>query len=179
MKRRKGASKKRTLAGVLSIVAVIAIVLGCFGVGVSSMVNSWFEDMPDYESADAFNTSMPTYVYAADRETVLARFQLENREPVEMNQISPLLSEAVIAIEDARFYEHSGVDYYGVMRALVNNLTGGSLEGASTITQQFVRNTILADEMDDISVKRKVREAYIAMELEKRYNKDAILLMYL
>ena len=143
------------------------------------MVNSWFEDMPDYERADAFNTSMPTYVYAADRETVLARFQLENREPVEMNQISPLLTEAVIAIEDARFYEHSGIDYYGVMRALVNNLTGGSLEGASTITQQFVRNTILADEMDDISMKRKVREAYIALQLEKMYNKDAILLMYL
>ena len=179
VKRRLGATKSRTLAGVLSAVAVVMIAFGCFGFGVWAMIGSWFQDMPDYESADAFNTSMPTYVYAADRETVLARFQMENREPVEMNQISPLLTEAVIAIEDARFYEHSGIDYYGVMRALVNNITGGSLEGASTITQQFVRNTILADEMDDISMKRKVREAYIAMQLEKMYNKDAILLMYL
>ena len=135
--------------------------------------------MPDYRSADAFNTSLPTYVYASDRKTVLARFQLEYREPVEMNQISQHLIDATISIEDARFYEHSGVDYYGIMRALVNNLAGGTLEGASTITQQFVRNTILADEMDDITIKRKVREAYIATELEKMYSKDEILLMYL
>lgn len=178
-KRRPGAKKSHAFAGVLSLLAVVAIMFACFGVGVSAMVNSWFEDLPDYESADAFNTSMPTYVYAADRETVLARFQMEAREPVEMNQISPLLVNAVIATEDARYYEHSGVDYLGVVRALVNNLAGGSLEGASTITQQFVRNTILADEMDDISIKRKVREAYIAMQMEKMYNKDAILLMYL
>ena len=179
VKRRTSVKKSRKLAGVLTVVAICAITFCCACVGLGSMVNSWFKDMPDYERADAFNISMPTYVYAADRETVLARFQLENREPVEMNQISPLLSKAVIAIEDARFYEHSGIDYYGVMRALVNNLAGGSLEGASTITQQFVRNTILADEMDDISVKRKVREAYIAVQLEKMYDKDAILLMYL
>lgn len=178
-KKRPGARKKRSLAGVLSVVAVLfAIVLGT-GIGVTSMLNSWFSDLPDYERADAFNTSLPTYVYAADRTTVLAKFQLENREPVEMDQISPLLVDAVVSTEDARFYEHSGIDYYGVMRALVNNLTGGSIEGASTITQQFVRNTILADEMDDISIKRKVREAYIAVKLEEMYNKDAILLMYL
>ena len=58
-------------------------------------------------------------------------------------------------------------------------MTGGSLEGASTITQQFVRNTILADEMDDISIKRKVREAYIALEIEHQFTKDQILVMYL
>ena len=178
-KGRLGAKKKRPLAGVLTAVAIVAVIFGGLAIGVGATLNAWLSDLPDYESADAFNTAMPTRVYAADRKTELARFQLEYREPVEMDQISPLLINAVIATEDARFYEHGGIDYYGVLRALINNLTGGSLEGASTITQQFVRNTILADEMDDISIKRKAREAYIALQLEKRYSKDDILLMYL
>ena len=148
------------------------------GVGAWVMVSSWFEDLPDYKSADAFNVAMPTYVYASDRETVIARLQLEYREPVEIGQIDQKFINAIIAVEDARFYEHSGVDYYGVMRALINNLTGGRLEGASTITQQFVRNTILSGEMDEISIKRKVREAYIATKIEEMYSKDEILLMY-
>ena len=179
VKNRVGVKKKRTLAGVLGFIAVLLSLLFSCSVGALLALSSWFSDLPDYRSADAFNTSLPTYVYASDRKTVLARLQLEYRVPVEMDAISPKLVNATLAIEDARFYEHSGVDYYGVMRALVNNLAGGSLEGGSTITQQFVRNTILAGERDDISVKRKVREAYIALQLEKMYSKDDILLMYL
>ena len=179
VKRRHGVKKKRSLAGGLSILAVVLAFVGLLGVCGWMVLSSWFEDLPDYKSSDAFNVAMPTYVYASDRETVIARLQLEYREPVEITQIDPKLINAIIAVEDARFYEHSGVDYYGVIRALINNLTGGRLEGASTITQQFVRNTILANEMDEISVKRKVREAYIATQLEDMYSKDEILLMYL
>ena len=179
IKRRPGATKKRSLAGVLSFFAVLFAILGGMFIGTMTALGSWFEDLPDYRSADAFNTSLPTYVYAADRTTVLARFQLEYREPVELNQISPDLARATIDTEDIRFYDHSGVDVVGVIRAIVNNLTGGELEGASTITQQFVRNTILSGEMDDISIKRKVREAYIATKLEEMYSKEEILLMYL
>ena len=163
----------------LGVAVVILGLIGACCVGGAVTVSSWFADLPDYRSADAFNTSLPTYVYAADRKTVLARFQLEYREPVEMNQISQDLIDATISIEDARFYEHSGVDYYGILRAIVSNVTGGSFQGASTITQQFVRNTVLADEMDEISIKRKAREAYIAMKMEERYSKDEVLLMYL
>ena len=179
VKRRPGVKKKRPIAGVLTVLAVIAVLFGGAVIGAYAMVNSWLEDLPDYESADAFNMSLPTYVYASDRTTVLARLQLEYREPVDLEQVSPYLIQGTLATEDARFYEHGGVDMYGIMRALVNNLTGGRLEGASTITQQFVRNTILSDEMDDITVKRKVREIYIATELEKMYSKDEILNMYL
>ena len=179
IKRRQGVNKKRSLAGGLSILAIVLAFVGMLGIGAWVVLSSWFEDLPDYKSSDAFNIAMPTYVYASDRETVIARLQLEYREPVEIGQIDPKLINAIIAVEDARFYEHSGVDYYGVMRALINNLTGGRLEGASTITQQFVRNTILANEMDEISIKRKVREAYIATQLEDMYSKDEILLMYL
>ncbi len=84
-----------------------------------------------------------------------------------------------MATEDERFYEHGGVDLMGIARALVNNLMGGDLEGASTITQQLVRNTILVSEMDSISLERKVREAYLSIKMEERYSKDDILLMYL
>ena len=179
MKNRLGVKKNRTFAGVLGIVAVILALFASCCLGAVLAMASWLSDLPDYRSADAFNTSMPTYVYASDQKTVLARFQLEYREPVAMADISPNLINATIAIEDARYYEHSGIDYYGVIRALVNNLAGGAIEGGSTITQQFVRNTILADEMEDISVRRKVREAYIAVQLEKMYSKDDVLLMYL
>lgn len=179
LKRRPGVKKRRPIAGVLSVLAVVLAVGGAMTFGVLFAVGSWFEDLPDYRSPDAFSSSKPTYVYASDRETVLARFQLEYREPVEMDQISPYLVDAVLAVEDARFYEHPGIDAYGVVRALVNNLRGGNLEGASTITQQLVRNTVLAGEMDEISIRRKAREAYLALELEKMYSKDDILLAYL
>ena len=96
-----------------------------------------------------------------------------------LDQISEYVLKGTVATEDERFYTHSGVDYLGVARALVNNLMGGELEGASTITQQFVRNTILSDEMRDISFKRKIREMYISQKLEEQYSKDEILLMYL
>lgn len=179
VKNRLGVKKNRTFAVVLGFIAVLLAFFASCCLGALLAVMSWLSDLPDYRSADAFNTSMPTYVYASDRKTVLARFELEYREPVEMEQISEHLVDATIAIEDARYYEHSGVDYYGVVRAMVNNLAGGTLEGGSTITQQFVRNTILAEEMDDISIKRKVREAYIAVQMEKMYSKDDVLLMYL
>ena len=179
VKNRPGVRKKRPMAFVLSVLAVVVVLFGSAAFGLYTVVNSWFDDLPDYENADAFNTSLPTYVYAADRTTVIARFQLEYRVPVTLEQVNQHLIDATIAVEDARFYEHAGVDYYGIMRALVNNLTGGRLEGASTITQQFVRNTILSGEMDDISLRRKVREMYIATELEKIYTKDEILNMYL
>ncbi len=87
--------------------------------------------------------------------------------------------EGTVATEDERFYEHSGFDLWGIARAFVVNLTGSSREGASTITQQLVRNTILSDEANDISLKRKVREMYLAMKVEEIYSKEEILLMYL
>ena len=145
--------------------------------GVVTLCNSWLEDLPDYQNADAYNTAQPTMVYASDGTTLLAEFQLENRDPVALDQISEYVLKGTVATEDERFYTHSGVDYLGVARALVNNLMGGELEGASTITQQFVRNTILSDEMRDISFKRKIRARCTFPELEEQYPK--ILLMYL
>ncbi|MEQ3364162.1 PBP1A family penicillin-binding protein [Raoultibacter massiliensis] len=162
----------------------IALVAVCFvaygGVqGALGVMNSWLEDLPSIEDSDAFNFAEKTRVYANDGETLLAEFFVENREPVAIDQISPYVLQGTVDTEDVRFYEHNGVDLQGIARALLNNLRGGALEGASTITQQFVRNTLLSKEATDISFKRKIREAELATQLEEAYSKDEILLMYL
>ena len=143
MKNRPGIKKKHPSIGLLAVLAVFAAVAIAGGVGVYALGSTWLEDLPDYTDADAFNTAQPTEVYASDGTTLLAKFQLENRDPVELDQISQYVLRGTVATEDERFYEHGGFDITGIGRALVNNITGGELEGASTITQQFVRNTIL------------------------------------
>ncbi len=159
------------------IVAVIAA--GC--AGVYALGQSWIGDLDDFDVSDAgqLNSSLPSVVYASDGTTVLARFQVEYRDPVELDEISDYVKQGTVATEDERFYEHGGFDLAGIARAVYVNLTGSGKEGASTITQQYVRNTILADEMTDISFKRKVREMYLSVKMEEQYSKDEILLMYL
>ena len=159
--------------------SVCFIVASCIQ-GVLNVSAGWTEDLPSVVESDAFNYSEKSTVYAADGKTVLAEFRLENREPLSsLDAVNSQLIQATIDTEDSRFYEHNGVDLVGIARAVLNNLAGGSLEGASTITQQLVRNTILADEMNDISFERKIREAELALEMEKYYTKNEILLMYL
>ncbi len=175
--RAKGSSGKPL--GVLAAVAIVVLLLGACAAGALALCAHWLQDLPDYRDPDAYALSEPTRVFASDGETLLAEFQLEWRDPVPLTQISPYVIEATVATEDERFFEHAGVDLVGIARALVNNLFGSGLEGASTITQQFVRNTVLSDEMTDISLKRKVREAYIAIQLEKAYSKEEILALYL
>mgnify|MGYP000685479798 CR=1 FL=1 len=179
IKSRANIKKKHPSTAVIAVAAVVFAFIISLCWGVWSVGSSWLSDLPDYKSADAYNTAQPTVVYANDGQTVLAEFQLENRDPVEINEISDYALKGTVATEDERFYSHGAIDPWGIARALVNNLMGGDLEGASTITQQFVRNTILSSEMDDISIKRKVREAYISIKLEEQYSKDNILLMYL
>ena len=162
---------------------IIVLIAACFvaygGVqGALGVMNSWLDDLPSIEGSDAFNFAEKTRVYAKDG-TLLAEFFVENREPVAIDQVSEYVLEGTVATEDVRFYEHNGVDPQGIVRALVNNIRGGALEGASTITQQFVRNTLLAEEATEISFERKIREAELATQLEKVYSKDDILLMYL
>ena len=179
LKGRHGIRKSDKKTILLVIIAIIAALVVTACVAVSALARTALEDLPDYSNADAYNSARPTVVYASDRETVLAEFQLENRHPVTLADINQFVLDGTVATEDERFYSHNGVDLMGVGRAVVNNLLGGALEGASTITQQFVRNTILSEEMSDITVKRKLREMYISLKLEEQYEKDEILLMYL
>ena len=149
-------------------------------VGVTSayaLVRSWLKDLPDYKSKSAFEVAQPTKIYSADGK-LLAKLYLENREVVPISEIATSLTEGVVSIEDERFYDHGGIDPIGLVRATLKTASG-TRQGASTITQQYVRNTLLLDERTQMTATRKVREAYLAMELEKRYSKTQILEMYL
>ncbi|NPD31674.1 penicillin-binding protein [Eggerthellaceae bacterium zg-997] len=179
MKNRPAAKKKHPSTGVLAVLGVFAVVLMAGGIAAFSLFSSWTSNLPDIEKLDGLDASKPSVLYASDGTTVLARFQLKNRTPVSGVQIGSHVRSGTVATEDERFFDHKGVDLAGIARATLNNLTGGQLEGASTITQQLVRNTVLADEMDEISLRRKVREAVLSMQIEQRYSKNDILVMYL
>ena len=99
---------------------------------------------------------------------------------VSVSELNDYTLNAFVSTEDKRFYRHHGLDLKRIGSALIKNIFSGSYkEGASTITQQLVRNTVLLDEMTDRSIRRKVREMYIASQVERQYTKDEILMMYL
>jgi penicillin-binding protein 1A len=116
-------------------------------------------------------------VYAADGTLITTLHGEENREVVPIRVIPPVLQDAVVSIEDERFWTHNGVDLRAVARAAVSNASEGRVaEGGSTITQQYVKNELLGPERD---VRRKLREASLAYQLEKKYSKRRILELYL
>jgi len=180
--RRKQQHGRRLGIGLTILAVVTASLLAVGAVSVAAgaaVVTGWLEDLPDPDAPGAFDVAEATRIYSADGK-LLARLYLENREVIPIDKMSAFLPDAVVAVEDERYFQHNGVDVVGLGRAVVVNVTEGfGEEGASTITQQYIRNTILLDERTDISIARKVREAYLAMELEKRYDKKTILEMYL
>src|SRR5581483_8258894 len=128
-----------------------------------------------------------TYVYASDGKTLLTTFYDENRRDIPITDVAPVMKEAMVASEDTRFYQHNGVDIKGVARAFVNNQSGGSQQGASTLTMQYVRQAIeysstSPQEIVDATADtpgRKLREMHYALALEKQLTKDQILERYL
>src|SRR3954465_14103449 len=122
-------------------------------------------------------------VLAADG-SLIANFYANNRTPVTADQIAPVMKQALVDIEDSRFYEHNGLDVQGTLRALVTNVAAGSVrEGGSTRTQQLVKQTLLqtaqTPEERQAAIEqtpgRKLREARLALALEQKYSKDEIL----
>ena len=180
VRRRRARKNARTHIigfGIAGIFGFMALLVAALAMSLGALVSTWLQDLPEYASADAYLVSEPTQIYDS-RGTVIAEYYLQNRRSVEMEDVSDYVLKAAVDIEDIRFYKHNGVDPQGIARAVVAQLMGGS-EGASTITQQLVRNTVLSDEQFDYTVRRKVREAYLAIQMEKMYTKDQILMMYL
>ncbi len=119
---------------------------------------------------------VPTRVYASDG-TLIAKFGLQNRIPVKLSQVSPYMRKAILAAEDARFYEHGAISIRSIVRALIVDITHGRIiEGGSTITQQLVKNLYLTPSK---TLKRKIKEAILAYKLEKELTKNQILQLYL
>src|SRR5436305_5120059 len=117
-----------------------------------------------------------TVVTYADGVTPMAKIGDTNRTILPADQIPDVVKKAVVATEDQTFYTNNGVDLRGIIRAAWNNVTGGNTQGASTITQQYVRK---AFDLEGVSYARKIREAVMAMKIDQSYTKDEILGFYL
>lgn len=163
------------IGGVLFGVVLLMTLAGV--ATAAAAVNLWLKGLPDYRSPEAFQVAQPTKIYSADG-VLLAKLYLQNREVVPMSQISTSLSNGIVAVEDERYFHHGGIDPLGIVRAAFTTASGDR-QGASTITQQYIRNTILLDERTEITLARKVREAYLAIEIQKILSKETILESYL
>lgn len=168
----RGRWRRRLLLA--SVWALALMVLG--GLAGAAWLYRLSLDLPDVGRLARYTPSQTTEIYSSDG-VLLARLFDENREVVPLEEIPLNLRNATVAVEDHRFFEHRGVDWRGVARALVANAEDGRYaQGGSTITQQLVRNLFLSP---DKRMRRKVREAMLAIRVERRFNKNDILAMYL
>jgi penicillin-binding protein 1A len=122
-----------------------------------------------------YRPSVVTRVYADDGETVIGEFALEKRIPLKYEEIPQLLKNAILAVEDVRFYDHIGIDPIRIMGAAWKNLTTDKLEGGSTLTQQLTKNLFLSKEQ---TYTRKVNEWILALQIERYYTKNQIMELY-
>jgi penicillin-binding protein 1A len=140
------------------------------------VVYAHLQELPDITNLNEFKPSQATRIYDINGDLV-SQLWLEQRTLVPLEKIPLSLQQAVISIEDQRFYEHFGIDVIGIVRSFITNVAhGGVREGASTITMQLARNLFLTPER---TFSRKVREALLSMQIEKNYSKQQILEMYL
>ena len=157
-----------------------ALVLALSAGGLTGILGAYYLNNSRYATeVSALATYRPpqvTKIYADDGETVLAEFAIEKRIPIKERDIPPLVEKALLSIEDYRFYDHIGIDPYRIVGAVYKNIVSGSMEGASTITQQLAKNLFLTKEQ---TYTRKVSEWMMALEIERFYTKRQILEMYM
>ncbi len=132
-------------------------------------------NLPDLDTITDYKPKVPLRIYTADN-ALIGEFGEERRNIIAIEEIPSYLKNAVVAIEDERFYEHGGVDYWGVLRATLANLRGGLSQGASTITMQVARNFFLTNEK---SFTRKIYEVLLAWKIEANLSKEQILELYM
>ncbi|MDY6952954.1 MAG: PBP1A family penicillin-binding protein [Thermodesulfobacteriota bacterium] len=149
-----------------------ALVTGVCG----GLVFALMHDLPQIQGLEGFRPAAITRIYSADKK-LLAELFVEKRQPVPLAVVPEDLKAGILATEDAKFYTHPGVDLKGIARAVIRNIKAGEYaEGASTITQQLAKTLFLTPRK---SIMRKVKEAFLAFQIERRYTKDEILALYL
>ncbi|KAF1022910.1 MAG: Penicillin-binding protein 1A [Paracidovorax wautersii] len=151
-------------AGLLTMACVIGVAMAMA-----------YPNLPDISELSDYKPKLPLRIYSAEG-SLLGEFGEERRRLVPINEIPKVMKDAVLAIEDARFYSHGGVDYIGVVRAAVSNLGGSINQGASTITMQVARNVYLSSER---TYTRKIYEILLTFKLEHLLSKDQILEIYM
>ncbi|HEX4520864.1 MAG TPA: transglycosylase domain-containing protein [Gaiellaceae bacterium] len=164
---------RRNLVLLLAAAAVLAVVVVVAGFGASAA----FSESCSLSSLKPVNIGANTFVYAADGSLLGSIPAERNRSPVALERMSVWLPAATVSVEDKRFYEHGGIDYVGIARALWTDLSAGKVvEGGSTITQQLVRNMYTGREQ---TFDRKLKEACLAIKLSDKWSKPKILQTYL
>src|SRR5688572_15467428 len=163
---------KRYLGSLVFLVLLsFSIALGAT-VGILFVYNS---DLPQVESLEEFRPSVIALVYSDDNQ-VIGSFAQERRILVRWDDIPPVVRNAIVSVEDQNFYDHWGVDLFGIARASLRNLMNGRIvEGGSTLTQQLSKNLFLTPEK---TLGRKLQEAMLSIQIERRYTKEQILEMY-
>src|SRR5712691_2929931 len=122
-----------------------------------------------------YRPSVVTRIYADDGKTVIGEFALEKRIPLKFEEIPANMKNAILAVEDTRFYDHIGIDPIRIVGAVIKNVTTGTHEGGSTLTQQLAKNLFLSKEQ---TIKRKVNEWALALQIERYYTKNQIMELY-
>jgi penicillin-binding protein 1A len=166
--------RKLRLSGLLLILLVLGSLSFTFG-----LVTSIASEIPSLDPSRLQAREADGYIYAGEPSNrVLAVLRgSQSRIIVPSDKIAPLMKQAIVAVEDKRFYEHRGVDVHGILRAVWQDVRNKRVvEGGSTITQQFVKNTYVKSQR---SIGRKLKEAALAWQLEQRWSKDRILTAYL
>lgn len=164
----------KTLKIILLSLLFLGILLsGIMGIGIVGII----KEAPEIDPTTIVSSLNQTSTIYDLEGNVVEKIQAEElRTVVSINKMPKYLLDAFVAIEDERFYEHPGVDIRGIGAAVIDNIKSGSLRGGSTITQQLVKNVYLTN---DVSITRKVKEAYLALQVEKVLTKEQILEAYL
>lgn len=172
--RRRWLRRARRWGWRLLLAGCVLAGLGAFG--FAAMILYYGAELPETAELRDYQPPQTTRITARDG-TVIAESHVERRTVVPLDRISQAMKDAIVAAEDAGFYEHEGLDYLGILRALVRNVSAGEVrQGASTITQQVVKNILLSHER---SFERKFRELILARRIEQELGKDEILELYL
>ena len=161
----------------LKVMGVMVILLGCIGMGlVMGIAKAYIDTTPELDTAQITRSDRTSYIYDKDGNLITTFAGMEYRDWADIDEIPDMLKNALIAIEDVRFYKHDGVDYKRLFSAVINTLRNTDTHGGSTLTQQLIKNKVLSSEQ---SYKRKIKEAYLAIELENVFTKDQILEAYM
>jgi penicillin-binding protein 1A len=169
---RKQHRRRAVVFGLAAVFGLLFVVGGAAVTGVATFGSSC-----DLNSLQQVEIGSNTFIYAADNSRLGVIPAERNRQPVPYTEISPWMPKATVAIEDRRFYAHNGVDAEGIARALWKNVSAGQVvEGGSTITQQLVRNLYIGRER---TVERKLKEACLALKLDRAWSKNRILATYM
>lgn len=159
------------------LILIALFMMGAAGIGtLVGVAKAYMETTPNLDTGKIEDQSETSNIYDGNGDWITAYTGTENRDWATIEEIPDMLQKAVVAIEDVRFFNHTGVDVKRLIGVFISNLMNSSVQGGSTITQQLIKNRLLSSER---TYKRKIQEAYLSLQLEQEYFKKEILEAYM